>query len=331
MRVTPSRPPFFARLAAAGFIALLIAGPLPLRAQTAPEESPSPEPSAAPAGAFDASKLTPEQQAALQTAIIKASQNPVGNIAIIPFQNNNNYGIGPYTRYQYNLNVQPVVPIMLSKNLTLIARTIIPFVDNPSNAPPSVCASSAGCGTTFGLSDVQEQLFFAPKTKPGALIWGLGPLFQFPTASPDTLGSGKWSAGPAAVGLVMPGRWVMGMLVTQLWSFAGKPSRPDVNSGLFQPFLNYNMPGGWALTTAPIVTVNYNAAGNQKWAVPIGGGGSKTFKLGDQPMQISVLYYTFVQKPLYSPQTNLRVVWSLLYPIKRGIDLQELIRENLKQ
>ena len=63
------------------------------------------------------------------------------------------------------------------------------------------------------MGDVQEQLFFAPKTKPGALIWGVGPIFQFPTASPAVLGAGKWAAGPALVGLLMPGK-----IVTEVWS-----------------------------------------------------------------------------------------------------------------
>ncbi|HXO17084.1 MAG TPA: neuromedin U [Candidatus Dormibacteraeota bacterium] len=321
------------RVAAAAALAAGFLLPTPGLAQTSPASSPVPSasatPTAAPAG-FDPSKLTPQQQAALQEAIIKASQNPVGNIAIVPFQNNANYGLGPYARYQYNLNVQPVVPIMLSQSMTLIARTIIPIVNNPSSATPQYCARY-GCASTLGLSDIQEQLFFAPKTKPGALIWGVGPLFQIPTASPDALGTGKWSTGPAAVALVMPGRWVMGLLATQLWSFAGKPNQPAVNSGLLQPFVNYNIPGGWALSSAPVITANYNAPGNQKWAVPIGGGASKTFKLADQIMQFSLLYYSFVQKPLYSPQTNLRVVLSLLYPVKRGVDVQELLKENIKQ
>ncbi len=299
----------------------------------AQEPSPAPSPSAsaaaaAPAGgAVDLSKLTPAQQAALQAAIVKLSQNPVGNIAVIPFQNNFNYGVGPYTRFQYNLNIQPVVPFMLSPNMNLIARTIIPVINQPSSAPPSVCASSFGCGSTFGIGDIQEQLFFAPKTKPGRLIWGAGPLFQFPTASPDTLGSGKWAAGPALVGLVTPGPWVMGMLVTQLWSFAGKTNRPDISSALFQPFLNYNLKGGWTITTAPIITANWNTTQN-KWAVPLGGGVSKTFKLGEQPMQLGVYYYTYVAKPIGSPQTQLRFQWSLLFPIKRGIDMQSLLQGN---
>jgi hypothetical protein len=303
-----------------------------------PSGSPAPAASAAPAaspapaaGALDLTKLTPEQQAAIKQAIIKASQNPVGNITIVPFQANNNYGLGPYTRYQFNLNIQPVVPIWIDKNLTLIARTIFPIINQPSFAPPPVCASAAGCGSTFGLSDIQEQLFLAPKTAPGALIWGAGPIFQFPSASPSTLGTGKWSLGPAAVALIMPGRWVMGLLATQLWSFAGQATRPNVNSGLFQPFINYNIPGGqFALSTAPILTVNYNAPGNQKWTVPLGGGGSYTFKLGDQLMQVGALYYTAITRPLTSPQATLRLNWSLLFPVKRGVDMQELIQQNLK-
>jgi hypothetical protein len=179
---------------------------------------------------------------------------------------------------------------------------------------------------------MQEQLFFAPKTKPGALIYGIGPLFQFPTATPQILGTGKWSAGPAAVALVMPGRWVIGMLATQLWSFAGKTTTPPVNTGLFQPFLNYNIPGNqFALSTAPIITSNYAASQNPKWTVPLGGGGSYTFKLGDQLMQLSAFYYTNIVRPVSAPQTTLRLVWSLLFPVKRGTDVQELVQENLKQ
>src|SRR5580704_17542218 len=95
----------------------------------APQATATPGAPDASAGGFDVSKLTPEQQAALRLAIIKTSQNPVGNITVVPFQNNFNYGFGPYTRFQYNLNLQPVVPIMLSPSMNLIARTIMPIVN----------------------------------------------------------------------------------------------------------------------------------------------------------------------------------------------------------
>lgn len=315
----------------------IVAAPRLAFAQTA---EPSPQPSASPGatatpgedthpetGGFDPSKLTPEQQEALQLAIIKTSQNPVGNITVFPFQNNFNYGYGPYTRLQYNLNVQPVFPIMLSPNWTLVARTIIPVVNQPSSAPPTVCAAPGGCASTFGLSNVQEQLFFGPKTKPGEVIWAAGPIFQFPTQTPSTLGTGKWAAGPDAVALIMPGKWVMGALVTQLWSVAGPSTQPNVNAFLVQPFVNYNLKGGWAISSAPIMTSNANLPGT-KWTVPVGGGVAKTFKDEGQLMQLTVLYYTNVVRPLAAPQTTLRVTWSLLWPVKRGIDIQQLLQES---
>jgi hypothetical protein len=304
----------------------------PAGAQTS-QATPSPAPTATPGedthpetSGFDPSKLTPEQRQALQLAIIKTSQNPVGNISALPFQNNFNYGYGPYTRLQYLLNVQPVLPIMLSPQWTLVARTIIPIVNQPASQPPGVCALPAGCPSTFGLSNVQEQLFFGPKTKPGALIWAAGPIFQFPTATPMSLGTPKWAAGPDAVALVMPGPWVMGALVAQLWSFAGPPTPSKVNSFLVQPFVNYNLKDGWAISSAPVMTSNAALSGT-KWTVPLGGGVVKTFKNAGQLQQIAVYYYTNVARPLAAPQTTLRVNWVLLWPVKRGIDIQQLLQE----
>lgn len=302
---------------------------------SAQESSPSPAPAVSPdaaapdasTGGFDISKLTPAQREALQLAVIKISQNPVGNITVLPFQNNFNYGYGPYTRLQYNLNVQPVAPFMLSPTLSLVARTIFPIVNQPSALPPGACVTPTGCPSTFGIGDTQEQLFFGPKTKPGQLIWAVGPIFQFPTGSPATLTSGRWAAGPDAVALVMPGKWVMGALVTQLWSFAGPSTTGrNVNSFLLQPFVNYNLKHGWALSTAPIITANWAAAQN-KWGVPVGGGIANTFKDGDQLMQLSVQYYTWLIRPLASPQTDLKITWSLLWPVKRGINVEELLKE----
>jgi|SRR5580698_2688297 hypothetical protein len=296
----------------------VVAAALAVAATPAPAASP---PAQQP---FDPSKLTPAQQQALQLIIIKTSQNPVGNITVVPFQNNFNYGVGPYARFQYNMNVQPVIPIMLGPKMNLISRTIIPVVNQPSGAPPAACVRY-GCGSTIGISDVQEQLFFAPKTKPGALIWGVGPIFQVPTASPGALGTGKWSGGVDAVGLLMPGNWVMGALATQLWSFAGQTNRPGVSAFLVQPFLNYNLKDGWAISTAPSITANW--LGQSKWAVPVGGGVAKTFKAADQLLSIAVSYYSYVARPIGTPQTQLRVQFSLLFPVKRGINMEEMLQQ----
>jgi hypothetical protein len=44
---------------------------------------------------------------------------------------------------------------------------------------------------------------------------------------------------------------VTGVLINNLWSFAGNEDRPNVNAMALQPFFNYNLPEGWYLTTSP--------------------------------------------------------------------------------
>jgi hypothetical protein len=293
-------------------------------AQAAPSVAPPAAPVSAPAASVSAApELTPEQQAALEAAIIKASQNPVGNIAIIPFQNNFNYGSGPYQRLQYQMNLQPVVPIVVNRDLNLIARIITPIINQPSFAPPAVCASAYGCPGTFGIGDLNPQFYLAPKTKPGALIWGAGAQFLFPTGTPSILGSGKYGTGPAIVGLIMPGNIVTGVLLTQMFSVAGDPSRAPISTFLAQPFFNYNLKGAWAVFFGSSgITANWTATPRQgKWTVPVGTGVTKTFKLGDQPMQVGVEYFADVVRSADAPDGTIRFTWALLFPIKRGQQL----------
>jgi len=49
---------------------------------------------------------------------------------------------------------------------------------------------------------------------------------------------------------------VTGVLINNLWSFAGNEDRPNVNAMTLQPFFNYNLPEGWYLTTSPLITAN---------------------------------------------------------------------------
>ena len=83
---------------------------------------------------------------------------------------------------------------------------------------------------------------------------------------------------------------MIGTLVRQLWSFAGDDDRQDVSQLLIQPFANYNMAGGWFLTSAPIITANWKADSDDTWLVPLGGGGG-VFKIGPQPVNMLQAYY----------------------------------------
>ncbi|NQT82616.1 neuromedin U [bacterium] len=217
--------------------------------------------------------------------LAKASQNPVSDLISLPFQNNTNFDVGPFDRTQNILNIQPVYPFNVGK-WNLINRTIAPLIYQPIGENDD----------EFGLGDINHTTFLSPAA-PGKVIWGAGPVLSFPTATDDVLGTEKWSAGPSVVALTMPGRWVLGGLVSNLWSFAGDSDRAHVNQMLLQHFVNYNFDKGWYLTSAPILTANWKVDSDNRWTVPFGIGVGKIFRIGKQPINRSLQFYYNVEKP----------------------------------
>ena len=239
------------------------------------------------------------------TELAKKTQNPVADLISVPFQNNVNFGVGPKDDVQYILNIQPVIPFKLSEDWNLISRTIVPLIYQPELAP--------GVGEVFGLGDIQQSLFLSP-AKPGKVIWGVGPIFQFPSATDDSLGQGKWGAGPTAVALTVHGPWVLGALINNVWSFAGDSDRRDVNQMLLQPFVNYNLPDAWYVVTAPIITADWEADSDDRWTVPMGAGVGKIVRLGKLPVNAQASAYYNVVRPDNAAEWQLRIQIQLLFP-----------------
>jgi len=175
------------------------------------------------------------------TALAKKLSNPIADLISVPIQFNFDRGLGAENDGErYLTNVQPVIPFSVTEDWSLISRTIAPLVGLDGVAP---------VGSEFGLGDVTQSLFFSPKAPgPGGLIWGVGPVALFPTATDDALGAGKWAAGPTAVALLQRDGWTVGALVNHLWSFAGEDDRADVNASFLQPFVAHTWPTATTLT-----------------------------------------------------------------------------------
>ena len=237
--------------------------------------------------------------------LAQAAQNPVGDLISVPLQNNTNFGFGPYDRTQNVLNIQPVLPISLGSDWNLITRTIFPVITQPDFFSES--------GSTTGLGDISFTAFLSP-SKPGKLIWGVGPAIILPSATDQSLGSGKWSAGPSVVGLTIQGPWVAGLLVSQVWSFAGQSDRANVNFFLAQYFVNYNMDHGWYLVSAPIITSNWEASSGNQWIVPFGAGAGKIFRIGKQPINMNMQAFYNAVKPDFGPDWQFRFQLQFMFP-----------------
>jgi opacity protein-like surface antigen len=238
--------------------------------------------------------------------LAKKSQNPIADLVSVPFQSNTNFNAAPFGRTQEVLNIQPVVPLHISADWNMVARTIVPVISQPNPIFDS---------STNGIGDITEELFFSPLHS-GALIWGAGPVFTVPSATDPILGTGRVLLGPTVVLLTTPGHWVIGVLANNQWSVGGDPLRPAVNEFLAQPFVNYNMAHGWFLTTSPVITANWLAAPGQQWIVPIGGGIGRVFKIGDQPVSAFISGYYNAIRPDGAPNWQLRTELSLLFPEK---------------
>ena len=174
-----------------------------------------------------------------------------------------------------------------------------------------------GANDAWGLGDIQYEGFLTP-AQPGKWIWGVGPYLSIPTATDDVLGTEKWSAGPAALLLTMPGDWVVGGLVTQLWDFAGNSDRDGVNTTAFLYFINYYIPNGhgWYLSTSPTITYNWEADSDNAWTVPVGGGVGKVFKIGEQHVNAKLAAYGYLEAPDNGPDWTLQFHFTLLFPKK---------------
>jgi hypothetical protein len=146
------------------FCVVLVAFALPARSQDQSSIVSQTGTNTARAKANDeeAEASTNESTEALQ----KATQNPVASLTRVPVQNKLNFGVNPGYRNQDVLNIQPVIPIGISKNWNLIVRWIAPIIYQPiPNAPG---ASETG---EYELGDMVPSFFISPK-QPGKLIWG---------------------------------------------------------------------------------------------------------------------------------------------------------------
>ncbi len=239
--------------------------------------------------------------------LAKLAQNPVGNLISVPIQYNGNLNFGPEKGTQSIVNIQPVIPISVNNDWNIITRTILPVVWLPSLGP--------GDPSVSGIGDLQFSAFLSP-ANPGSWIWGVGAVAQAPTHSSGKLGNDNWGLGPTFVVLHLEkgSPWVYGVLVNNVWSLGPSNDAPSYNNGLIQPFLNYNLPGGAYLTTSPVITVNWNAEGGQRWTAPIGGGIGKIFHFGKLPVNMQVAAYYNVARPDDAPNWQIRAQVQFMFP-----------------
>jgi hypothetical protein len=228
--------------------------------------------------------------------------NPLAKMISLPLQGNYDCCFGPSDAGRYTLNVQPVIPVTLTEDLSLIIRTIIPTIYQDELAP--------GMGNSFGLGDTTQSFFLAPSLKNG-WVFGAGPAMLWPTATESDLGGGLWGAGPTALLLKQGGGWTVGVLANQIWSYAGPETRGDYSKAFVQPFVSYTFPDTTAITLNTESTYDWE---EKDWTVPINLGVSKIFKMGTQPVSLGVMGRYYAVTPEEGPDWGVRLTATFLFP-----------------
>jgi hypothetical protein len=239
--------------------------------------------------------------------LAKQLSNPIAALISVPFQANEDWNIGSADGHRFTLNIQPVIPISISKDWNLILRTIVPIISQTDVFGPS--------GTQSGLGNTTQSFFFSPKAPgPGGLIWGVGPVGYYPTNTNDFLGPDKWGLGPTFVALVQTKGWTIGALANQIWSVGGDNNEQDISSMFLQPFITYTTK---THTTFGVNTESTYDWEDNQWTVPINLFVSQILKLGKQPVSIQVGARYYAEGPSGTPDWGMRINFTLLYPLAK--------------
>lgn len=199
------------------------------------------------------------------------------------------------------LMVRPVIPIPKTSVIPFaqIARLTVPYAtESPSSS---------------GLADVilfDLAIFDAPALK-GRV--GIGPVVSFPTADPDALGSGQYSAGPVIGSVSQFGKFQVGILVQNLFSFAGENSRSSVAQSLIQPIVNYSLPDAWHIGSGnSVYTLDWNDG--KFTSIPLVMNVGKVVHLGPIPANIAVEPEYNLYHSGESAEWTVRFSVTLLFP-----------------
>jgi hypothetical protein len=259
------------------------------------------------AGAFAAplcaqqTATTPPIMSTTPQELAKSVHNPFEDFIKIPLQSTTGFSIGPHHNVGDSLNVQPLLPFSLNAEWDLFARPSLSVNYQPSPHEQ------------FGLTDMQGSFFFSPHNA-NEWVWGIGPIFQFPTATSPELGTGRWSAGPTAALIYSNGPWFGGVLTYQLMSFAGNRERGSVNQTYIEPEVSYNLESGWYGDIDPQMTFDWTADAANGWTIPLGADVGKAFSVGSQAMGIQLGAYDLLKRPEGTPQWIIRVQLTALFP-----------------
>ena len=283
------------------------------------------------------SASAPPSDMSEEDQIAEALANPLSYLWLMFTQNDTIWydgdiadALGEDAKVQNTLLIQPVLSFQLTKNWKTIIRPVIPInsFETVGNVDISTTTPGGVTGVDFerktGLGDIVLWTAFSNQYTP-PLVWGFGPTLMLNTSTHDQLGTGKFSAGPMALGVSITEKWILGG-VAQYWrSFAGEDTitvntslgdveanRPDVSLTDFQPIIRYRVDNKTNIGLAPNWRYNWETG---QLSLPLGIGGDTLIKMGRLPVKIGLeAYYYAVRDDDFGPIAQFRFLFVPVLP-----------------
>jgi hypothetical protein len=117
--------------------------------------------------------------------------------------------------------------------------------------------------------------------------WLEGVTIRVPTAQNDSLGSGKYSVGPAFGYETVHGPWTLGFFQQDFFSVIGPTSRSPVGQSKIEPNVTLALARGWSIGLSTMA-VTYDWVRNEWTEVPVGLRVAKRFSGGLSPLEASL-------------------------------------------
>jgi hypothetical protein len=137
---------------------------------------------------------------------------------------------------------------------------------------PVVTSAPAESVTGAGDLSLTSLRFFDTE----ATHYFAGLTARIPTSQNSSLGSGKYSLGPAFGYQYQSGRWRVGFYTQNYFSIMGPSSRAAVGKSKIEPIVDLSLPYGWSVGFSTM-SITYDWVLNKLIEVPIGGRITKAF------------------------------------------------------
>jgi hypothetical protein len=172
-----------------------------------------------------------------------------------------------------------------------------------------------GAQNYSGVGNLETAMYFSPRKNNKSLLWGAGPIIQFPTASNKAFDNGQYAAGPTFALVRQYGHWVNFIAGYQLWKIGGRSDGPAMNTSFLQLAVNYNLDKGWAIGFGTGLVSDWTIAQGEQSLVPVGlTFGRTVITRRGRPITWNVGASYNVMRPVGAPQMQYSFKLSFLFP-----------------